>query len=213
MSRLRRFLGLSKRRSASAESPRWIDARRRRRSRRAICRRCGEIGRHGTNHRFGERYGLFQTGHRILCPVHFSKREEKGKRGFRALILIYAVNMQSVSATARLSVVERNAQIVSTLKPFKSLGGLSQPVAIAGSLVSFHARANGRMCLDRLLVEGGRLLAALPKAIGTNRPKVSFRRELVLEKPTERFETDFKRSGCPAQRPVMIKASGRRALS
>ena len=140
---------------------------------------------------------LLQGGDDVLCPVHFRKGEEKGQRRFRALILIYAVNMQSVAATACLSVVERNAEIVSTLKPFEGLRGLSQPVGVAGSLVSFHARANGRMCLDRLLVEGGGLLAALPKSIGTNRPKVSFRCQLVLDKPAERFETDIKEIRLP----------------
>ena len=140
---------------------------------------------------------LLQGGDHVLCPVHFRKGEEKSQRGFRALILIYAVDMQSVSATARLGVVERNAQIVSALKPFESLSGLSQPVGVAGSLVSFHARANGGMCLNRLLVERGRLLAALPKTIGTNRPKVSFGCELVLNKPAQRFETDVKEIRLP----------------
>src|SRR4029077_16311557 len=61
---------------------------------------------------------------------------------------------------------------------------------VAGSFVSLNARANCGMCLDRLLVERGRRFTALPKTIGTNRPEVSFRRELVLNQPTERFETD-----------------------
>ena len=67
--------------------------------------------------------------------------------------------------------------------------------------MGFHARTNGGMCLDRLLVERGGRLAALPKTIGTNRSKVSFRRELVLDQPTEGFETDVKEIGLPGPTP------------
>jgi hypothetical protein len=129
--------------------------------------------------------------------VHFRKGEEESQRRFSALILIHAVNMQSVSATARLGVVERNAQVISPLKPIKSLGGLGQPVGVASSFVSFHARANGGMCLNSLLVESGRLLAPLPETIGANRPKVSFGGELVLHQPAERFETDVEEIRLP----------------
>src|SRR5262245_34761235 len=105
---------------------------------------------------------MLQGGEDVLCPVHFSKRKEQGERGFRALILIDAINMQPVAATPRLGVVECHPQIVSTLEPFKSLSGLSQPVAVAGRLVSFNACANGGMCLDRLLVERSGRFTALP---------------------------------------------------
>ena len=43
-------------------------------------------------------------------PGAFQQGRGEGQRGFRALILIYAVNMQSVSATARLGIVKRNAR-------------------------------------------------------------------------------------------------------
>ena len=45
--------------------------------------------------------GLIKDGDRVLHDLHFREREQKGQRGFRALVAVYAIHVQRVAAAPR----------------------------------------------------------------------------------------------------------------
>src|SRR4029077_2542862 len=94
-----------------------------------------------------------------------------------------------------LGIIERKTEVIAALEPFECLAGLSEPIRIPGGFMRFETGANHRMSLDRLLVEQRRLLAAFPKAVGTNRPKMPIRSDLVFGEPAQTLEADLAKIG------------------
>ena len=112
------------------------------------------IQRHWTH--YGRRFEirrLFLIRGEILDAAHLGEGEQECEGRFGALVLVDPVDMQTVSATTALSVVEREAKVVSAMKPLERLVRLQQPVSIARGLVSFNAGANSCVRIDWLLVE------------------------------------------------------------
>jgi hypothetical protein len=57
----------------------------------------------------GQGYLLFQEGggQSVLGTAHFGEGEQEGERGFRALVLIDAVNVETIPAATALGIIER----------------------------------------------------------------------------------------------------------
>jgi hypothetical protein len=65
-----------------------------------------------------------------LSRLHFQQRHEKGKRRFRALILVYAIRMKAISASTCHCIIQGNLQIVFPKKPSESFVRLFKPLAL-----------------------------------------------------------------------------------
>jgi hypothetical protein len=89
----------------------------------------------------------------VFEQLHFAHRDEVGQRGFGALILVHAVGVQSIAATARLRIIERKAEIVAAQEPLEGDAGLFVPEGIVGGAIGLEARRDGAVGLDRLLVK------------------------------------------------------------
>src|ERR1700675_315746 len=71
-----------------------------------------------------------------LESAHFQKCHKERQRRFRALVLIRAVRMQAVAATAGRRVIQRNLEIVVAQKPVESRPGFVAPAMVSSHAVS-----------------------------------------------------------------------------
>ena len=53
--------------------------------------------------------------------AHFGEGKQKRERGFRALVLIDAVNVQAIPTATALGIIERKTEVVASLEPFECL--------------------------------------------------------------------------------------------
>ena len=92
--------------------------------------------------------------------LHFQQRHKKRECGLSALILVYAVRMKAIPASACDCIIQGNLQIVFSEKPIECFARLFKPWALFRQPV--YLKASGDRCasLDRLLIEA-RLLAVL----------------------------------------------------
>ena len=130
-------------------------------------------------------------GRCVLRAAHLGEGKQEGESRLRALVSVDTVDMQAVPATTTLSIIERDTEIVASVKPFKCLVCLREPIAITSSLMSLETGANRRMGFDGLLVERRRLFTALPEAVGTNWAEVPLRSDLTFRKPMQTLETNL----------------------
>ena len=73
---------------------------------------------------------------RYLKRVHFEQCHQERQGGFRSLILIGAVGMQTVPAPARGRIVERKLKIVVSQEPVERGPGIYAPAIVARDPVS-----------------------------------------------------------------------------
>src|SRR5438105_3512248 len=99
----------------------------------------------------GKRSGEIHT----IDRAHVDEREEKGQRRLRALVLVHAVDVERVPATAGRRVIEPSAQMVLAEKPVEGATRLLVPERTAGDALRIEARGDHGGGLDRLLIEGG----------------------------------------------------------
>ena len=109
--------------------------------------------------------------------------------------MVDPVDMQTILAAAALSIVEGKPEVIAAVEPLECLAGVRKPIVIPRGFIRLKAGAHHRSGLDRLLVKLCRRFPALPKAVGTNRAEMSFRRNLVFRKPAQAFETDLTKGG------------------
>ena len=72
----------------------------------------------------------------FLQRAHFEQCHQERQRGFRSLILIGAVGMQAVPATAGFGIVKRKLQIVVAQEPVEGRPGFTAPAIVSGYAVS-----------------------------------------------------------------------------
>ena len=125
------------------------------------------------------------------------------KRGFRSLILIGAVGMQAVPATAGFRIVERKLQIVIAQEPVESRPGLSAPAIVSRSR---DRPVNKRTPRRRLQWVADRTepvhSPSAIKPLRADRHKVAVHRAtLRFHKPIQRIESGGNHAFVPASRP------------
>jgi hypothetical protein len=124
-----------------------------------------------------------------------------GKRGWiRALILVYTVLVQRVSATTRARIVKCLNEIVAIQKPVKATARGPVPACIPSQRVRFHAGCNHGVGFQRLLIKMSALSAAGPEAIAADRREMPRFSLLLLNQPTERPQPDV--DNLPSGSPV-----------
>ena len=87
------------------------------------------------------------------------------------MVLTQPVHVQSVPAAAGGRIVEREAQIISTEKPFERAARFRNPEHVARGVIRFDAGGNRHLGFDGLLVEDRAFLAARIKPIRSNGPE------------------------------------------
>ena len=89
----------------------------------------------------------------VMRRTHFQEGEQEAQAGFRALIFVDSIRMQSVTATARHGVVEHAFQLILTDEPVEGPPGPLGPDRVASTVLGLEARRNHPTGLDGLLVE------------------------------------------------------------
>src|ERR1044071_4590029 len=107
-------------------------------------RHSGDLGRLGVHE-------SIEGFHPTLGQPHFLQAEQKGQRGFGALVEVDAVQVQAVVASPRCRVIHRQPKVVATQKPFKGPTRLPEPEKVARAQESLQACRHRRARLDRLL--------------------------------------------------------------
>ena len=85
--------------------------------------------------------------------LHFQQRHQKRKGRFRSLILVDAVGVQAIPATARCGIINRNLQVVPAQKPAEYPLCFFKPEAIFSEPENFKAGRDSRASFYRLLIE------------------------------------------------------------
>ena len=97
--------------------------------------------------------------------LHFEQGHEERERRFGSLVLVHAIGMKAIPASARQYIVERDLEIVLAEKPAKDSPGFVKPLAFFRQPVYLKASGNGGASLYRLLIET-RLFTSLDKESG-----------------------------------------------
>ena len=113
----------------------------------------------------GENTGGVEGRHFILGLLHFRKGEEECQSGFSSLILIHAIDMKPVPASAAVRIVKQNAQIVPSKEPIKRMARLSEPEGVGSGPVGLETCLQRRMSFDGLLVKVCPRSVALKKSV------------------------------------------------
>src|SRR5277367_4523807 len=133
---------------------------------------------------------LFSRTVVFFYVTHFQKRHQERQRGFRSLIFVGSVRMQSVSATACSGIVQRDLKIVVSKEPIERGPRLFAPAALPSCLIGLQARRNRRARLHRLLIEAGLLRCLGIKALRTNGHKVAlYLASLKRHQPVQRLKS------------------------
>ena len=156
---------------------------------------------------------LLETGERVLQRLHFRQRQQKGQRGFRALILAQPVHMEAVAAAAGAGIIQRQAQIIAAEKPLERAARFRHPEHVAGGVIRLDAGGNGGLRLDGLLVELRAFLAAREKSVRADGPERAGIRSLNFDQPAQRFEAGSSSAALFMQRPLRISACGSLAFA
>jgi hypothetical protein len=141
-----------------------------------------------------------------FCSSHFCSRQMEREGGFGALILVYTVLVQCVSATTRARIVKWLTEIVAIQKPVKATARSPVPASIPSQRVRFHAGSNHGVGFQRLLIKMSALSAAGPEAIAADRREMPRFSLLLLHQPTERPQPMSTTSPREVQYPLRIIA-------
>ena len=103
--------------------------------------------------------------------AHLGKTEKIGHDRLAAAVLIGAIGMQPVAATAGLEVDQRDGQVVAAEEPCEGARRARLPLGIAFGAPRRKAGRDRRRCLDRLLIErrAGRCAVRRSRAVPTGR--------------------------------------------
>src|SRR6266536_5117091 len=96
---------------------------------------------------------LVKHGDGIFDQPHFSQREQKRERGFRSLVLIDAIHVQTIPATAGVRGIKFQAEIVPAQKPIEGALSLFVPPLVGSCAVGFKTCGHHGLGLDGLLIE------------------------------------------------------------
>ncbi len=105
----------------------------------------------------------------VLQRAHFEQRHQERQRGFRSLILVGAVGMQAVPATAGFGIVKRKLQIVVAQEPVESRPGFAAPAIVSGHAVSLQTGGHRAGGFNRLLIEASLFSALAIKPLRADR--------------------------------------------
>ena len=126
-----------------------------------------------------------QTDRARLERLDLDQRAEERQGGFRALVEIHAVDVQAVTTTARVRIVDAGIEVVLAQKPAKCASRFDHPEAVTSDLIGFAAGRNGGMRLQRLLIETSPRFASSIEPVRANGSEVTALGALRLEQPAE----------------------------
>src|SRR4051794_17363670 len=106
---------------------------------------------------------------------HFKQGKQKAETRFCALVLVYAIGMQAVAATAGLWIVELLLQHVFSKKPIEGGSRVLRPSYVSTNGVGFKAGRNGRASFNGLLIKSRLRTASDIKTIGADRSEIAVR--------------------------------------
>src|SRR4051794_17755789 len=98
---------------------------------------------------------------------------------------------QRIAATTRGRIVKRLAEIVAPEKPFEAKLSSALPIFVTSDSVRLETGREHRVRFQRLLIEPRSFTTLRPEAVASDRRKVSAVRDLRLQQPAQRGETDF----------------------
>ncbi len=108
----------------------------------------------------------------MFSQAQFQQGMKIGERRFRTLILVGAIGVQAVPATAGRRVIHGQIQVVAPAEPIEGAAGFFAPARVPGDSLCFEAGGHRSLGLDGLLIEA-RTLAALPiETVRADRDKV-----------------------------------------
>jgi hypothetical protein len=105
--------------------------------------------------------------------AHFQERHQEGERGFGALILIGAIGMQAIAASAGGGIVERDLQIVVAEEPIECAPRFLAPAILSRDAIGLQAGGDGGAGFDGLLIEAGLLGTLRIEAVRSDRDEVA----------------------------------------
>ena len=104
---------------------------------------------------------------------HFGERDLEDQGRFGSLILVHAVVVQTIAAAAGCRIVQRQAKVIATEKPFERAFRLPPPLRVARGAEGIQAGGNHRLRLDRLLVEFRAFPILFVETIAADRAEMS----------------------------------------
>ena len=108
----------------------------------------------------------------MFSQAQFQQGMKIGQCRFRTLILVGAIGVQAVPATASRRVIHGQIQVVAPAEPIEGPAGFFAPARVPGDSVRFEAGGHRGLGLDGLLIETG-TLATLPiEAVRSDRYKM-----------------------------------------
>ena len=140
--------------------------------------------------------------------TNLGETEEIGHDRLAAAVLVGAVGMQSVAATAGLGIDQRDRQIVAAEKPGENAGGDRLPFGVAICAPGGQAGGDRRRGLHRLLIERARRLAQFAEAGGADGTEMTGRGRFAVSSANAGIASRHRRSRafaspCPsASRPA-----------
>src|ERR1051326_1555757 len=117
-----------------------------------------------------------EVGYHVLRQPHFGEGKQKGQRGFRALISIHPIHMQSVSAAAAVGRIQLQSEVVPPDKPIEGTSCLLVPPGVGCGAIRLQAGRDHGLRLDWLLVEICPRASSSVKAIAADRAEMTFLR-------------------------------------
>src|ERR1043165_4028375 len=126
----------------------------------------------------------------VVSQAEFQLGLKKRQRRLRALILVGAVSMQTVTTSSGHRVINGKIQIVTSKKPFKRSSRFLSPALVSCDAGGLETGGHHGLSFHRLLVESCTFSALMIKAVGADRHKVSscFVGALQVGEPAERFQ-------------------------
>ena len=134
----------------------------------------------------GDRF--LETRHYVLRQLHLRQRKQECQRGFRSLVPVDPIHMQSIAAAAGLGRVEFQSEIVPADEPVEGALRLLVPPDVRCGAIGFQTGRDRGLRFDGLLVEIGARAAAAVEAVAANRPEVALLGHLQFGQPAQGFE-------------------------
>src|ERR1700745_3977979 len=97
--------------------------------------------------------------------AHFDQRHQERQSRFCSLVFIYALGVQTVSATTSGGIIQGNLQVIIPQEPVESGPGFLEPSILSGCTISLETRGHRSPGFKRLLVEARFLVSLAIKAL------------------------------------------------